>query len=343
LGEQAADVAIDLFRIVTRAAWLAPFPLARRLAPSSAAVLGLHVVGPRLQPHQVFMRRVPDEREFERQLDFALRRYTIVDLRALIGSVAGEAPLPPRALHLTFDDGSVECGATIAPMLKRKGAPATFFVCTGVLDNLDLLYRHKASVLHDHLRRQGGAQPPAEGELADAWRRVRADPMSVSYGERHVLDRLAAVLGVDFAEYARERQPYLTTPMIREMIAAGFAVGSHSIDHPPFTAIPEPEQRRQARESLDVLCSRFGLGYRAFAFPYTEEGLPARALAALMADAGADIVFGTRGFVTDAEPRIIHRLIVDKPDGLSLREKLTKQYLRSAVLRATGRAVVRRT
>jgi len=62
-------------------------------------------------------------------------------------------PLTRQSFFLSFDDGLREPLDIIAPILKQKGVPATFFVNTATLDNLEMLYRHKASLLVDHVRR----------------------------------------------------------------------------------------------------------------------------------------------------------------------------------------------
>ena len=42
--------------------------------------------------------------------------------------------LPPRALSITFDDGYANNATVAAPILKRLGLHATFFIATGFLD-----------------------------------------------------------------------------------------------------------------------------------------------------------------------------------------------------------------
>jgi peptidoglycan/xylan/chitin deacetylase (PgdA/CDA1 family) len=59
--------------------------------------------------------------------------YHPVTLRAVFLALYEGAPLPARPLVLTFDDGYVDAVTTIAPLLRRYGWPATFFVITGRL------------------------------------------------------------------------------------------------------------------------------------------------------------------------------------------------------------------
>jgi hypothetical protein len=49
-------------------------------------------------------------------------------------------------LHLSFDDGLSACYDTIAPILLRKGVPATFFLNPAFIDNKALMFRYKISL-----------------------------------------------------------------------------------------------------------------------------------------------------------------------------------------------------
>ena len=50
-------------------------------------------------------------------------------------AVEGSGKLDRRCLHLTFDDGFRELHDVVAPILLRKGIPATFFVNSAFIDN----------------------------------------------------------------------------------------------------------------------------------------------------------------------------------------------------------------
>ena len=70
----------------------------------------------------------------------------------VIAWVRGETILPPNSFLLTFDDGFREIYDIIAPILLDKGIPATFFISSGFLDNRELCYQHKASLLVEKVR-----------------------------------------------------------------------------------------------------------------------------------------------------------------------------------------------
>lgn len=66
---------------------------------------------------------------FEEQVRWLVARgSTFLTLDALHAVAAGQRPVPPRAVALTFDDGSASVAELAAPILARYGVPATVFV-----------------------------------------------------------------------------------------------------------------------------------------------------------------------------------------------------------------------
>jgi peptidoglycan/xylan/chitin deacetylase (PgdA/CDA1 family) len=57
--------------------------------------------------------------------------YHPIRLAALFRALEHGAPLPPKPVVLSFDDGYVDDVTTVAPLLRRRGWPAAFFVITG--------------------------------------------------------------------------------------------------------------------------------------------------------------------------------------------------------------------
>ena len=71
---------------------------------------------------------VPVDR-FEAQLDALIAAgHAFVSLDAVVDHVNGRAPLPPRALCLTFDDGCESVHRHALPALVHRGLPATLFM-----------------------------------------------------------------------------------------------------------------------------------------------------------------------------------------------------------------------
>jgi peptidoglycan/xylan/chitin deacetylase (PgdA/CDA1 family) len=67
---------------------------------------------------------------FDEQMAFLKAHYRVISADELLGHVAGSAPLPPRAVLITFDDGYRDVLTHAYPILKRYGHPAVLFVST---------------------------------------------------------------------------------------------------------------------------------------------------------------------------------------------------------------------
>jgi peptidoglycan/xylan/chitin deacetylase (PgdA/CDA1 family) len=64
------------------------------------------------------------------------------------------------------------------------------------------------------------------------------------------------------------RKPLMDVAAIREWIAAGMRIGSHSLSHPHLSRIERAQMRREIVESKSALEQRIGVSVDHFCFPY---------------------------------------------------------------------------
>ena len=274
--------------------------------------------------------RVKTSRELESDLDAILSAgFQPVDLNQLIGAVCDD-DLPARSFFLSFDDGYRELAETIAPLLIRKGIPATFFLCSSVIDNQEWFFEdqlglafHQAGVSNDDTtNRQLHRCLQDHGHSLDALKTIQVPA-------KKLINDLAACLGINWGTELADQQPYLSSQQVQGLIKQGFTIGAHSVDHSHFSTLTHADQLRQVRESQEWICSRFDLPYRAFAFPYTELGVSSQALQTIRDEGTSQILFGTRGLVKDEfHPFVRQRLWAeDHPGSLTdyLQQQLTRE------------------
>ena len=126
-------------------------------------------------------------------------------------------------VYLIFDDGLREIYDVIASILINKGIPATFFISSAFLDNREMCYQHKVSLLLAKIRK--GVSPGAEGEVKKillkmglSFSKLYEGVLKVDYKRKEALDEIAEVLLVDIQRYLNEKQPYLTSSQIEQLI-----------------------------------------------------------------------------------------------------------------------------
>ncbi|MDH7514299.1 MAG: polysaccharide deacetylase family protein [Bacteroidota bacterium] len=308
-----------------------------------------HVVSDEPLPHIEYLYRYRGIRLFEDDLDFMLRFFEPIDAQTLYHLIMnGENP-HRNMLFLSFDDGFREVYEIAAPILHRKGVPATLFITTSLLDNRSMMYRHKASLLIGLLN-EGNFSAACKEEirkfLASAGVKgseKTTDLRLVPYSKSAVLDAIAEILEFDFSLYLREHRPYLETGQVQELQAKGFTVGSHSVDHPEFSAIEPFERIRQMVESLTEIQNRFSPPLRLFSFPFTDHGVPKTFFETIFrsGDSLVDLTFGCAGLKRDSIRRNIQRIPMESCT-LQARDILTAEYTASIIRAMVGKDCIRR-
>ena len=194
-----------------------------------------------------------DLADFLGQLDHLQAHFTILSVAEFAAVLEAQAPLPPRACLLTFDDGYSDHYRHVLPHLADRGLGALFFAPKASLIDRQLLEVNRVQfVLASHpapdaLADEIDALLLAEGLDPSTLRAAhfapnRFDGPGVAYAKRllqHALpaalrSRLTAALfarhvSADEAGFAQEL--YLTPGEAREMRAAGMEFGGHGNRH----------------------------------------------------------------------------------------------------------------
>lgn len=317
---------------------LVPLELWHRLLEIELVIPHWHLVSDREVAHVSGLYKFRNMRQFKADLEFFLRFYKSVSLQDVISYLDGIGRLPKRCFLLTFDDGFREIYDIIAPVLHAKGVPAVFFLTTSFIDNRELGYPQKKSLLikaQTSLIDSPAAQE-ASRHLTNAG--VKDADMSsmirgIYYRQRHVLDELAPILGCDFEGYTASVQPYLTSEQIIELMKMGFDIGAHSVDHPLFSELSLDEQLFQTQESLRWLSDRYQFDCGAFAFPYSDSGISPEFFQKAFSDGCLKVSFGIGGVLSHFFSRNVARFSMERTD-LPAAQILGRQF---------GKALLRRS
>ena len=272
-----------------------------------------HLVSDETPKHVQHLYTARSIEKFKEDLDFLLKHYKSISLQELITLNKSGKAITENCFHLTFDDGLKEFYTVVAPMLKERGVHATVFLNADFIDNKELFYRFKASILFDELQND---------EL-----------LNLKYADKFILDGLANEHKVDFNAYLKKHEPYLTSKQIKELIGKGFTFGAHSKDHPLYKDLDFAEQLSQTQESLATIKSQFNLEYSVFSFPFTDDGVPQQLFNELTKF--TDLTFGCAGIKEDSANNHLQRIPMETSQ--SGKEIIKSEYLYCLIKQTIGK------
>lgn len=299
-----------------------------------------HVVSDESLPHISHLYRYKNIKRFLKDIELFCRYFNFVGINDLYDFLYRGKRLKNNSLIITFDDGYAECFSIVAPILFKKGIPAIFFICSEFVDNKDLCYKNKASILIDYLikNRDRITTEPIIPEYFSLDAKIKFI-QQVSYKNRFILDKLALNNEISWEEYLKDKKPYLTLQQLKEMGKMGFYFGGHSKDHPDFIELSIEEQIEQARDSILFIKQALNLKYSLFAFPFNDNNISRGFFEA--AKEFIDISFGTNGIMSDEIKWNLQRINFER----SLRsadEIYVRKLVRKALTGISRKRVIRR-
>lgn len=232
-----------------------------------------HSVSDKELPHLKHIIRYKNRRQFEEDLDHIAKNFQFVDWQEFKDYRSGNFKPKKKIALLTFDDGFREFYEVAAPILERKGIYACNFINPAFIDNEEMMFRCKASLLADAVEKNKTIDPEIYRVFSiDSHVEkgiVQKKILSVNYQEKDILDQLASKLEVDFKAYSKEFKPYLSTEELKELTRKGFGISSHSWDHPKYGDLSLKEQMETTDKTFAYLKENDFL-YETFAFPFTD-------------------------------------------------------------------------
>ena len=269
--------------------------------------------------------------QFEEELDYYLKYFKPVSLQFLLENPYSKN----KVFHLSFDDGLKECADLIAPVLLRKGIPATFFVNSGFVDNHALFHRYKASLILNELLDKPSKKAT---QFLNTNELNEKNILQTDISKVNILDEAANILGIDFSELLKIQNPYLTTEQIVKLKDSGFSIGAHSQNHSEFWRISEEEQFTEIKQSMSWVVDKFNPSIKACAFPFTDSGVSLNLLRKLKSENICDLTFGTAGVKHDECKSHFQRYPAEHPGDFKLNLKSDFVYLK--LRKAVGKATV---
>lgn len=283
--------------------------------------------------------------QFKADLDYLLRYYQPVSIDELHQFITHKKPVDKPIFHLTFDDGLQEIKSVIAPILKEKGIPATVFLNTDFIDNKDLFYRYKISLIIEKLKTNSSTE-----DLGNVAKTINtstdlsiciSEILKLQFHQTALINQLGTLLQIDFNHYLTTEKPYLTSSEIKELEKQGFTFGSHSTNHPLFSQLTYSEQKEEIIQSFAFLKEKLNIEGNYFSFPFSDDGVSEKFMNWLHQLPDMKLSFGTAGIKNDVHKNHLQRLPME---GNVLRpaQIINSEYLYFLVKKLLNKNRIRR-
>ena len=217
----------------------------------------------------------PTARSFDTTLGWLQKQFTLLPLDEAVRRIA-EGTLPPAAAAITFDDGYRDNHEIAAPLLGRRGVPATFFIASRFLDG-GLMWNDRVT---EAIRRTShsdialpnwdvprlplGNWPQRRQALGTLLQKLKYLPLA----ERDIaVSALQAACGT-----TAPTDLMMSSDQVRDLRRQGFGIGGHTCHHPILAALPDNEAEREILQGRADLQACIDGEVPLFAYPNGRSG-----------------------------------------------------------------------
>lgn len=229
--------------------------LERRRTRSNFRIVTYHGVDERDHPVVNMDRLQVAPALFARQIEALARQYRVLELETAVRFFMEHQRWPDRGLAITFDDGYLNNLEQAAPILRRLGLPATFFVTSSFVEGRARPWWY---MLRQALAERGDAKAAATAvRLEGEWR-----PLT----ERERAARLIDFIG-DAGQTAIY-YPFMNRDEVKKLFGMGFDVQPHGDAHLSFRSESAERLTAEIQTSTAFVRELTGRTPWGFAYPY---------------------------------------------------------------------------
>lgn len=289
-----------------------------------------HTVSDEYLPHVRNIIRYKNSRDFEKDLDYIHKNFDFADWDFFKENYNVKAKKP--CALLTFDDGLIEFKEVVMPILLRKGIYAINFINPPFIGNADIMFRMKASLLIEKIKKRNTIIPRTVHNLlrskyyseSDAINKIR----KINYNNKYILTQVSQLLEYDFQEYLNTHKVYMDLNDLNSAKKSGFGIGAHSWDHPFFYDLSLSKQMENAQKSIDYVRDN-GFLSEGFAFPFSDMGVSKMFFEKLFENnRELKFTFGTSGIKLDSISNNLHRIAMESGSTAEKEVNFESNYFR---------------
>jgi peptidoglycan/xylan/chitin deacetylase (PgdA/CDA1 family) len=286
--------------LVAKTLWRMPgcFRIARMLGPSySLRCVVFHHISAVESPFTtgINVRTTPEK--FEAALRFLTTYYKPVRLEDVLEDAVGRQ-LPQNAVLLTFDDAYASVIEVAAPLCRKYGIPAIYFVNAAFLNNKrmapDNLVCYVANTkgmetINAAVRAVGRTDFFELHSLSEVFSNFFP---SITLTEREMfLEALGNLAEINESRMAEESALYLTTEQLCSLASFDFEIGNHTYNHVHCRRLSKAEFREEIDRNRAELEALSGTKVRSFSQPYGASKDLTADLASHLRESGHEAVF----------------------------------------------------
>lgn len=264
-----------------------------------------HIVTKGPKPHVSEIGYYRETHQFIKDIAFFQEHYQSVSIEEL-------ESISEKAFHITFDDGLSEIYDEVLPILIKEKVHATFFINSDFIDNKQMFYRHKISLILNQIKNSA-----SDTNRLSSFLEVEVDVLNKvvnTLKKEDEIDEIADLLNIDFNDYLRTHKPYLTKMQLLDIKKLGFSIGNHSENHKNFKDISFNEQKKQVQNVNTYLSNELNISDFYFSFPFGDENIKNDFFDFMYSEANIKLSFGVSGLKIDGYEKHLHRIPMEEKD-----------------------------